>query len=336
MTNNVSELSPYGLYNAMHGSDASVAHFAQGAQGSLSILQSITSPISLQESAFVSGPGILPASYEETCEPILASGVNPSFGFPQGLDFNNVLPMGEQYHTTWSYPTPVDDNFLFSNEAFVQSANAVDERGLYREWTSESFQAGANDYSGTVPCDSQPMAWPPIPAVDSSVASSYSHNSMLGHLPNSPLSSDIQEDAIQCANLDDGLGIYPVLNIGDALPYSFPMDGADSRTDTRFVEVSALGIGRLTEYSTLKPGRDFQRTPMPNLDSWSQGDISTSQSYMTVPFIARRRSSEGETTTAREHQFYQVGPGVDGLYHCPYAADDGCTHKPEKLKCNYE
>ena len=75
---------------------------------------------------------------------------------------------------------------------------------------------------------------------------------------------------------------------------------------------------------------------MSNLEPWSQGEIASNPSFITTPFIARRRLSEGETTTAREHRYYQVGPGVDGLYHCPYAATEGCTHKPEKLKCNYE
>jgi hypothetical protein len=57
---------------------------------------------------------------------------------------------------------------------------------------------------------------------------------------------------------------------------------------------------------------------------------------MTPPFTARRRPSEGETTTAREHHYYQAGPGADGMYHCPFAEPEDCTHKPEKLKCNYE
>lgn len=57
---------------------------------------------------------------------------------------------------------------------------------------------------------------------------------------------------------------------------------------------------------------------------------------MASTFSNQRRSSEGETTTAREHPLYHVGPRDDGLYHCPYAGDEDCTHKPEKLKCNYE
>jgi hypothetical protein len=51
------------------------------------------------------------------------------------------------------------------------------------------------------------------------------------------------------------------------------------------------------------------------------------------------RSSLELDNTAREHPLYHnVAPKADGLYHCPFEDDPkmNCTHKPEKLKCNYE
>ena len=55
------------------------------------------------------------------------------------------------------------------------------------------------------------------------------------------------------------------------------------------------------------------------------------------PFLQRRLSGESEATSARQNELYSVGPKEDGLYHCPYeGGKGGCTHKPEKLKCNYE
>jgi len=51
------------------------------------------------------------------------------------------------------------------------------------------------------------------------------------------------------------------------------------------------------------------------------------------------RSSLDIDNTAREHPLYHnVTPKADGLYHCPFEDDPkaNCTHKPEKLKCNYE
>ena len=41
----------------------------------------------------------------------------------------------------------------------------------------------------------------------------------------------------------------------------------------------------------------------------------------------------------RNHPLYKdVKPHADGFYHCPFEndANEECTHKPEKLKCNYE
>ena len=39
---------------------------------------------------------------------------------------------------------------------------------------------------------------------------------------------------------------------------------------------------------------------------------------------------------ARQDKLYHIAPGEDGLFHCPFAQTDGCTHEPEELKCNYE
>lgn len=244
MTNSVPELvplpevSPCGLYSAVHRNDASVAPLARGAQGSLSVMRSVVSPISLQGSAFLSDPGRFSANCDDSCEPVLASGVEPPFGFPPDLAYGDMQSMGEQYHIPWSYPMPPDDNLVFSNHAFLRSTHVIEEAGLYPEWTSDSFQAGVDPFNGAVPCDSQQITWPPVPAVDSSAASSYSHNSLLGYFPNSPLSPDIQEEInTQGASLDEGMGIYPPLNIDEALPFSFPMDSADFRTGMRFVEL---------------------------------------------------------------------------------------------------
>jgi hypothetical protein len=49
------------------------------------------------------------------------------------------------------------------------------------------------------------------------------------------------------------------------------------------------------------------------------------------------RSSLEIDNTARDHALYQnVTVHADGLYHCPWEGKEGCQHKAEKLKCNYE
>jgi hypothetical protein len=48
------------------------------------------------------------------------------------------------------------------------------------------------------------------------------------------------------------------------------------------------------------------------------------------------RSSLETDNNARIHYLYRnAAPKADGLYHCPWE-EEGCQHKPEKLKCNYE
>lgn len=43
-----------------------------------------------------------------------------------------------------------------------------------------------------------------------------------------------------------------------------------------------------------------------------------------------------EPAPPRNHHWYKKGPNPDGLYHCPYAEDGGCGHKPTPQKCAYE
>lgn len=64
--------------------------------------------------------------------------------------------------------------------------------------------------------------------------------------------------------------------------------------------------------------------------------ITTVPDNFSLSFASRRPSSEGET--ARDHPLYKNAfpSQVDGLYHCPWEGTSGCTHKPEKLKCNYD
>ena len=51
---------------------------------------------------------------------------------------------------------------------------------------------------------------------------------------------------------------------------------------------------------------------------------------------AQNSLEEVEGKLARTHPLYQAQPKEDDLYHCPNEGQYGCTHKPTKLKCNYE
>ncbi|PHH64701.1 hypothetical protein CDD81_4142 [Ophiocordyceps australis] len=50
-------------------------------------------------------------------------------------------------------------------------------------------------------------------------------------------------------------------------------------------------------------------------------------------FGTHRQGSDSES--ARDHKLYKnAAPHKDGLFHCPW--EPQCSHKPEKLKCNYD
>ena len=50
----------------------------------------------------------------------------------------------------------------------------------------------------------------------------------------------------------------------------------------------------------------------------------------------RQLLDEADSKVARTDPLYSIGPGYDGLYHCPFDQSESCGHKPTKLKCNYE
>ena len=56
----------------------------------------------------------------------------------------------------------------------------------------------------------------------------------------------------------------------------------------------------------------------------------------TGNLTGRRTSDETDWSIARSHPLYQAQPKEDGLYHCPFEGEEGCNHKPENLKCNYQ
>lgn len=104
----------------------------------------------------------------------------------------------------------------------------------------------------------------------------------------------------------------------------------------------------LPEPLMASPPRSDNASPMLHGQKFPGQDLvinDLSGSMMTVvnddfsglppPFSTRRSSNEGES--ARDHPLYKdAKPGPDGLFHCPWEGQANCTHKAEKLKCNYE
>ena len=69
----------------------------------------------------------------------------------------------------------------------------------------------------------------------------------------------------------------------------------------------------------------------------SVAPIKVERSYSVQSPASSRAQSEDDEGKPRSHRYYTTArPHQDGNYHCPYVNQGNCTHKPTKLKCNYE
>lgn len=89
---------------------------------------------------------------------------------------------------------------------------------------------------------------------------------------------------------------------------------------------------------TVRPILDHSRPYMTESAFWPQSmDLTMALSMDSNTYGPYRQAGHSSSATAREHPLYHVEPSpADGLYHCPYGPIEGCKHKPDKLKCNYE
>lgn len=314
------QTAPYDQPGVLNGDDSSLPGAAPKLPGSLSLSHSTVSHVSLQHSSQFAGPNGPLLSLNEPCA---TQDAEPSLEPPHGFDTASKNVSKD----LWPYQTPVDDGSFFSNSAAVHPTGLNDEYGFFSEWTP----APVDDFlCAPVQCASQSVGWSHLLVIDPSVSSSYSQSSMFVPQPNTPLSPATQADgwcAIQRGNLEEERGVYPHFSLGDEVQLPSPLPVyTDGSLDTRFVQHLNYDLIRSDKlYSTLKPARVSQSVP-----------ISHVEYYMATPVPNERKSNEGETMTPREHPLYHVGPGDDGLYHCPFAGSEDCTHKAEKLKCNYE
>ena len=91
----------------------------------------------------------------------------------------------------------------------------------------------------------------------------------------------------------------------------------------------------------MDPTGDFQGNKDSGMDAWA---TYPSQAYgnrtYPGPHVSRRNSNDevplAVTLAARSDYRYNLPKQADDMYHCPFEATEECSHKPEKLKCNYE
>ena len=85
-------------------------------------------------------------------------------------------------------------------------------------------------------------------------------------------------------------------------------------------------------WQTLDPGC----LPPAAMDSMPPCASVLAPTHLPGLYPHRFHGVEHENATARSHEYYRATKKEDGLFHCPFALAEGCTHKPEALKCNYE
>lgn len=255
--------------------------------------------------------------------------------------------LGEQNQaSTWEYPSPQDDGFSYPFQDHVDFSQVSDwdpTSSVPCDWSGAPY-SGITSTSGAEPQPgSYQSTWTPTSIVDSSVSSSCSQASLVAGLPQTPISPylmdhhgatdlsfslDAENGQFQALNLGE-----PVQNVSPAAYFKEPFDAE------RLVLICSTTIHPISNdmNSTLRPCRPLQRTPLTNMATWAPSQVPTQAMTNPNGLVDNSRPlGSGESSNAREHQYYSIGPKDDGLYHCPFGIDGDCQHKPEKLKCNYE
>ena len=268
-------------------------------------------------------------------------GMDIAFEMPQGHEFDiTQFVQGEQRSTNNSvvnnlaYQTMATGGFFPGLAELHPPMVLRNDDGGYNlpaEWDHQMM------YQDIAVGVSHPLEYSPTSGLAPSMSSSYSQHSFLGQTPDTPVSMDLHEDwpIGEPGSMNEGFShfsagttmpIQPHFDISaDSERFATPVNGDDCLPSDH-------------PFSTIRPGNPIQRSPL-SMDAWARPEMMDpayafpSHSGMD----GSRRSSDGEAgRNARENPLYKAVPQEDGLYHCPFAATDGCSKSPEKLKCNYE
>jgi len=106
--------------------------------------------------------------------------------------------------------------------------------------------------------------------------------------------------------------------------------------------VAITGLASPTLWNVEARFQDPRVLPIPLEDPRPQAPNTTVNEPLDYSHLELshfpRSSPELDNIAGHHLLYYNVTTGADGLYHCPFENDPtaNCTHKPEKLKCNYE
>ena len=204
--------------------------------GSFPMSRSSASRVPVQQAAN-SGLGAIPGlNYNDLCPPgsQVSTGLHTGLQFQQAAAFETNMDAraGQYYQEALSYPTPAsEDMVVFPNYAATptamegQSNNACFDPS---QWPQMPCASSDETINAGLPCASSSMTWSPLSAVDPSLSSSYSHNSLLGPEPDTPVSQAAQ-DGIWSADQDNTH--FPNFNLDESLQYQPSLSYKEQRTD---------------------------------------------------------------------------------------------------------
>lgn len=247
-------------------------------------------------------------------------------GFQYGTDISTAVAPANVY----VHPDPVSSEDGSTAGLRYDVPDSVD-MAYTRSSQSVAF---TNDYSSSsaVACSAGPYsqvsfststAWssPSSAAIDPPFPHSYATH---GFFPCSMASPQMLP-----ASEDFGTNF---LGFDYILPTSMAETQVQSPTDYQSSEILYSG--------TIRPTRDQTRASIAENTFWSTPEMSPDMIVLPITGAqgSARPSKHGSANVnARNHHLYHLGVNpLDGLYYCPFGSPDGCRHKPEKLKCNYE
>ena len=193
--------------------------------------------------------------------------------------------------------------------------------------TFASLSNGSNNLPSHIPVSQDSVIFNPNTIIDTHSPTLWSDNIILESQRSSP------------ALLEDWVLPPPQMMTSatnSPLDYSPSLEGLSPRYVQDFPDLVDLPPYTTGDRIARKPVGPRQSKVVSDLASRQQRVQGTSETS-DESFRMVGRSSLEIDNTARDHPLYQnVTPKADGLYHCPWEGQDGCQHKPEKLKCNYE
>ncbi|MCJ1398539.1 hypothetical protein MMC11_001739 [Xylographa trunciseda] len=216
------------------------------------------------------------------------------------------------------------------------ASDYLEENPFPPTWPMEQSYMEERCSDGLVMDPSEPWS-PSAVTMDLSISSSYSQGSYGMHYDGSPPSHDSLEDLSQI--VPQGWSTSPPeIDVQTHFPYSVG-SFENSSEAIRFVSPTSLDVSILiTLHSTIRPVGTGQRQCLTSAVFFPEQDPIHYLQNMETPLEESnvRTHSNGEEAkcNARRDRLYKLGPKKDGLYHCPFATN--CSHKPDKLKCNYD